>query len=327
MSRIPKHFGLSYKEESHMFRELEKVRRKTKQDFLRFKQRLDSKTLVDGAPVVCGPARPGAKGGFPRARPREPQGLLRWAKDPAAAAAGLLQRALRDAGPWGPGEGAAPWRPPFRPRDFYLRSSAFRRHRASKEPPVIATGAGTSRPVVLRPPPAWRRKPAERTGRWSPQPAEAQPELRSSLARARSPFSAPARARARVHSSKVPAAPPGEAWAARTSSTGGEAGGRRRRVRIRSQVLRDSAPATPRDMSRAASKASTDSLATSERLSSSAHSPLPLRLLPTSIEEILASQQSEAQLASDQTIKELIQSVLGQNYDINMEVGAKEGDG
>nr|KAF6394144.1 tetratricopeptide repeat domain 6 [Pipistrellus kuhlii] len=328
MSRIPKHFGLSYKEESHMFRELEKVRRKTKQDFQRFKQRLASKTLVDGVPVVCGPARPGAKGGFPRARPREPPGLLRWAKDPAAPAAGLLQRALRDAGPWGPGEGAAPWRPPFRPRDFYLRSSAFRRHRASKEPPIITTGAGTSRPVVLRPPPAWRRKPAERAGRWSPQPAEAQPELRSSPARARSPFPAPARARARVHSSKVPAAPPGEAWAtretkgratSRTSSAGGEAGGRRRRVRIRSQVLRDSAPATPWDTPRAASKASADSLAASERLSASAQSPLPVRLLPTSIEEILASQQSEAHLASDQTIKELIQSVLGQNYDINME--------
>ncbi|EQB78862.1 hypothetical protein CB1_001359007 [Camelus ferus] len=49
--------------------------------------------------------------------------------------------------------------------------------------------------------------------------------------------------------------------------------------------------------------------------------PQPLRAAPTSIEEIIVSLQSEAQLASDQTIKELIQSVLGQNYDIKMEVG------
>lgn len=40
-----------------------------------------------------------------------------------------------------------------------------------------------------------------------------------------------------------------------------------------------------------------------------------------SIEEIIASLQSEAQLASDQTIKELIQSILGQNSDLTMEVG------
>ena len=49
-----------------------------------------------------------------------------------------------------------------------------------------------------------------------------------------------------------------------------------------------------------------------------------MRAIPKSIEEIIASLQSEAQLASDQTIKELIQSVLGQNYDIKMEVGDPE---
>lgn len=338
MSTTSKHFGLSYREESYMFRELEKVRRKAKQDFLQFKQKLAFKTTVDRVPVR-GPARSTAKGGFPGARPREPPGSLSWAKGPAVPEeAGPLQQALPGAGPWGPGEGAAPWRPqPFRPRDFYLRSSAFRRHPARKEPPVIATGAGTSRPVVLRPPPAFRRKPGERAGRWSPQP-----KLPLSPARPRGPGPAPApapdRAPALEQGSKVQAAAPAEAWgsratksrsASRASREGGEAEpvAPRRRVRIRSQALRDSVHATPRDMPRSSSKASADSIQASDRLRAGAHTPLPARVIPRSIEDIIASLQSEAQLASDQTIKELIQSVLGQNYDIDMEVGAQEGEG
>uniref|UniRef100_A0A2K5IEI1 Uncharacterized protein n=1 Tax=Colobus angolensis palliatus TaxID=336983 RepID=A0A2K5IEI1_COLAP len=62
MSTIPRHFGLKYKEESYMFKELEKVRQETKKDFLRFKQKLASKPAVDESPVhslyVPGAARP-----------------------------------------------------------------------------------------------------------------------------------------------------------------------------------------------------------------------------------------------------------------------------
>ncbi|XP_023577589.1 uncharacterized protein LOC101578138 [Octodon degus] len=46
---------------------------------------------------------------------------------------------------------------------------------------------------------------------------------------------------------------------------------------------------------------------------------LRTRTAPRSIQEIITSLQSEDQLASDQTIKELIESVLGENYDIRME--------
>ena len=35
MSTISKHFGLKYKEESYIFKELEKVRKETKKEFLR----------------------------------------------------------------------------------------------------------------------------------------------------------------------------------------------------------------------------------------------------------------------------------------------------
>lgn len=223
---------------------------------------------------------------------------------------------------------------------FYLRSSAFLRHRPQKQPPVIAAGAGTSRPVVLRPPAARRRKPGERPGGRSPQPADAQRVLDSvpaPLAPGPAPAPAPAPGPARAQVAKLEAAPPPEAfapkalksrWTSGTSSEDGEAeaGSQRRRVRIRSLVQQEGVPATPREAPRSSSKSSPDVLPGSDRLAA-AHSPLPVRVIPTSIEEIIASLQSEAQLASDQTIRELIQSVLGQNYDIKMEVGAKGGDG
>nr|XP_008519474.1 PREDICTED: uncharacterized protein LOC103551698 [Equus przewalskii] len=47
--------------------------------------------------------------------------------------------------------------------------------------------------------------------------------------------------------------------------------------------------------------------------------PWPSRAMPTTIEEVIASLESEAQLASDQTVRELIQSVLGPNYDLKTE--------
>lgn len=329
MSTISKHFGLSYREESYIFKEHERVRRQTKKDFLRLKQELASKTLVDRAPVCArrapGPAWSGEKGGVPCAGPREPSGFPR-PQGPAIPAANLLQRALRGAGPRDPGEGAALWMPRrFRPRDFYLRSSAFLRHRPPKEPPVIATGAGTSRPVVLRPPPASRRKPGERG---SPPPAEAQ--------RVSDSAPAPARVPAPLQVPRLALAPPAGALAAgevkrrSTPRTSGEDGGaaaavRRRRVRIRSQALSEGALAVPREASRSSSKSTADTLPASDRLAAALLAPLPVRVVPTSIEEIIASLQSEAQLASDQTIRELIQIVLGQSYDIKMEVGAKGG--
>ncbi|XP_014647570.1 PREDICTED: tetratricopeptide repeat protein 6 [Ceratotherium simum simum] len=181
MSTISKHFGLKYKEESYIFKELEKVRQETKRDFLRFKQ-LASEPAGD-EDGVCGrqapgPARPGAQEGVARPGPRKPWGCPR-----AKGAAAPLQAAR----PPSASEAAAPGRTrPFRPQAFYLRSSAF-----------------------------LRALPGE--GRDGPQ------------------------------------------------------------------------------------------------------APQPARAVPATIEEVIASLESEAQLASDQTVRELIQSVLGPNYDLQME--------
>lgn len=51
---------------------------------------------------------------------------------------------------------------------------------------------------------------------------------------------------------------------------------------------------------------------------------LPVKVVARSIDEIIASLQSTSPCPSDQTIKELLESVLGQNYNIKMEVGEPE---
>ncbi|GAB0190678.1 tetratricopeptide repeat protein 6 [Grus japonensis] len=51
---------------------------------------------------------------------------------------------------------------------------------------------------------------------------------------------------------------------------------------------------------------------------------LPVKVVARSIDEIIASLQSTSPSPSDQTIKELLESVLGQNYNIKMEVGEPE---
>ncbi|XP_010833654.1 PREDICTED: putative uncharacterized protein C14orf25 [Bison bison bison] len=137
--------------------------------------------------------------------------------------------------------GALPGRP-FRPQDFYLRSSAFLRHRPQK-PPVIAP----------------------------------------------------------------------------SDEGGTEAAGRRKRVRINTRFLHEDSGGESREAPGSASKTDHESTPPSDSREATLQAPPPVRAIPKSIEEIIASLQSEAQLASDQTIKELIQSVLGQNYDIKME--------
>ncbi|XP_023377408.1 tetratricopeptide repeat protein 6 [Pteropus vampyrus] len=321
MSTSSKHFGLKYKEELYIFKELEKVRRETKKDFLLFKQKLASKPAVDEVPVfrlqAPGPAGPGEDGDVSCAGPQTPSGTPR-AIGPATAAAALLQQAPQVATrSSGPREGAAPGKTrPFRPQDFYLRSSAFLRHRPHKKPPVIATRAGTSRPVVLRPPPAPREKPGALWGRWSPRPL--------GLKRALEPAPAPARGRDAQPEPTRPAetlkAREGKGSSVSSEEGDAEAALLRRRVRIRTHFLREGAASEPREMG-SFSKADREMVQPSDGREAAWQASPPVRMIPKSIEEIIASLQSEAQLASDQTIKELIQSVLGQNYDIKMEVG------
>jgi len=51
---------------------------------------------------------------------------------------------------------------------------------------------------------------------------------------------------------------------------------------------------------------------------------LPVKVVARSIDEIIASLQSTSPSPSDQTIKELLESVLGQNYNIKIEVDEPE---
>ncbi|KAM5243495.1 tetratricopeptide repeat protein 6 [Hipposideros larvatus] len=316
MSTTSKHFGLKYKEEHYIFKELEKVRQETKKDSLLFKHKLVSKPAVDEVPV-CGLQAPGPawyreKGGVSSIGPQKPSESL-WAKGPATPYAALLRQAPQGAArPPGPNEGAAPAKTrPFRLQDFYLRSSAFLRYRLQKKPPVIASGAGTSRPVVLMPPPAPRQRPGARWGRRIPQLTGATRVLNPALG----------------CGAKLELAPPAGAHKVKDrtgSSISSEEGDLvaaigRKRVRIRTHLLREGEAREPRKSAGSFSQTDRESVQLSYLRQAAPQAPLPMRVIPTSIEEIIASLQSEAQLASDQTIKELIQSILGESYDFKME--------
>ncbi|XP_006152426.2 tetratricopeptide repeat protein 6 [Tupaia chinensis] len=301
MFNIPKHFGLKQKEESYMFKELEKIRQETRQDFLRFKQKLATKPAADEGSVrglrVPRP-RLEEKGRVPSAGSRKRKGSPP-AKGPATSAAALLREALPGgARPAGLGTPSAPAQAqPFCPQDFYLHSSAFLRHRPQKNPPAIFSGVGTSRPVVLLPPPAPPRKPrgtqrvagGRRRGRETPRLAEA-----------------------RQAKERSPADSKGDSDVEPTSW-------RRKRVRIPSIFGRHRSANEARERASSVSRAEQEGGSPSDGHEGARPAQLPSRLVPKSIEEIIASLQSEAQQASDQIIKELIQSVLGQNYDIKME--------
>nr|XP_035116265.1 tetratricopeptide repeat protein 6 isoform X3 [Callithrix jacchus] len=315
MSTIPKHFGLKHKEESYMFKELEKVRQETKKDFLRFKQKLASKPGVgEGrvhSPQAPGPARPAR---LSRDASRASRGSPP-AKGPARSAAALLQEVLGGAPrPSGLGEAAAPGKTrPFLPRDFYLRSSAFLRHPPQKPPPVIASGFGTARPVVLLPPP---EPPAKLRGLESPRLAGPRRVLDLAKGREESQTVAPLTGPCKARERKVSYVSAGDGSA--------EAGGGRRKVRIRTCFVSESwSPEAP-EAAGLRARGERESWPPCDTRETAGQALLPARVVPTSIQESIASLQSEAQLASDQTIKELIRSVLGQNYDIRMENMCKE---
>ncbi|XP_059860639.1 tetratricopeptide repeat protein 6 [Delphinus delphis] len=315
MSTISKHFGLKYKEESYIFKELEKFRKETKKEFLRFEEKLASKPAVGEVPVfglrIPGPARHGGKWSVSRARPQKPPGSPR-AKGRAPLVAALPQPAPRGAArPPGPSEAAASGKTqPFCPQDFYLRSSAFLRHRPQKKPPVIASRAGTSRPVVLMPPPAPRGKVRAHQGARSPRPAGSKPVL--DPAGGRDASQEPARL---AEARKARETKGGSLSADEGDS---EAAGRRSEVRIHTRFLREGSRGESREAPVSVSKTNRESDPPSDAREAAPPDPQPVRAIPASI-EIIAPLQSEAQQASNPSIKELIQSVLGQSYDIKME--------
>ncbi|XP_048217938.1 tetratricopeptide repeat protein 6 [Perognathus longimembris pacificus] len=333
MALIPKHFGLKSREESYLFKELDKIQQKTKKDFQVFKQRLLAKPALDeDASQVQRPRAARAQGkGRVCGRGAGPGKM----SPPRKGLAGRLEASLALPCLLRPGLGpAAPSKKTqhFQPQSFYMRSSAFLRHRPQKRPPIIAPETGTAKPAVLLPPPVPRGKP--RTLRAGPIPGPPRSRRLSSLVpepEADHDAALPSEGR-RSRDRKASAGSTGdeedvlkqrrtvrirthflrqrESGVSLDSLSSGAPGPGEAREALRAS-LRSSLRASPRPSVRASLRAS---LRASPRPSWQPH-----RVIPTSIDEIIASLQSETQLAFDQTIRELIQSVLGQNYDIKMD--------
>ncbi|XP_040598979.1 tetratricopeptide repeat protein 6 [Mesocricetus auratus] len=289
MSSVPKHFGLTAREELYMFKELEKIRHQFKKESPEFKQKSAARSalganseddLEDFEDQDEESPQPSAQ--------RKPSSSR--AQSPGRPAAADLQGAP-------PSTRRGPVKPrPFCPRDFYLRSSAFLRYSLCAEPPAIGPQAGTARPVVLLQPRSRLPKPHVKI---RGEPVSRRVFVVSPAQEARG----------------LEVVRPRYRLASSLSSLGSEAdeSGRLQRLRIHTHFLRESMGASR--WLRPGSRGSREGGSTGQ-----ATWPLPVtRFIPTSIEEIIASLQSEAQLASDQTIKELIQSILGQNYDLSME--------
>uniref|UniRef100_A0A8C8TIZ2 Tetratricopeptide repeat domain 6 n=1 Tax=Peromyscus maniculatus bairdii TaxID=230844 RepID=A0A8C8TIZ2_PERMB len=297
MSTIPKHFGLTAREESYMFKELEKVRQETKKECYQFKRKLAARLPLrasgpeDAFEDEDGEARPcSATGSSGTQRPAsslvaKPPSKVQSPERPGKADLQGAPQSTRRRGPGKP--------EPFRPRDFYLRSSAFLRHQAPRAPPAIARQAGTAMPArLLRPRSRHKRRHVKIQG--------------EQVAKRVFPMS-PAH-----EAPGIEAARPRYRQASSLSSLSSETdeSGRLRRLRIRTHFLREGMGSVRwfRPLSRAG-----------REMTSGQASLQMTRAFPTNIEEIVASLQSEAQMASDQTIKELIQSILGQNYDLTKE--------
>uniref|UniRef100_A0A8C6GDJ3 Tetratricopeptide repeat domain 6 n=1 Tax=Mus spicilegus TaxID=10103 RepID=A0A8C6GDJ3_MUSSI len=290
MSTIPKHFGLTAREESYMFKELEKIRQKTKKDYEQLRQRLAARpTLNARYEDQEMEERPGTAGGS-----GEKKGHVSWAAKPSSGAQSGERPAAADLQGAPHSARGRPGKPqPFSPRDFYMRSSAFRRHPPYKEAPAIAPQVGTTRPVILLRPRS-RQKRLREKGRGAPV------TKRVSKGRAQeSPVLDVTHTRYRLASSLS------------SLSSDIDESARLRRLRIRTHFQRDLVRWHHKPLSRSRREGSSASQGTAPLLG--------IRYLPKNIEEIIASLQSEAQQASDQTIKELIQSILGQNYDTAME--------
>lgn len=279
-----------------MFKELEKIRQKTKKDWEQLGQRLAARPAlnVGSDDTLLGQEkkeRPGTAGSSVAKKSH-----VSWEAKPSSEEQSEERPAAADLQGAPHSARRSPGKPqPFRPREFYMRSSAFRRHPPFKEAPAIARQVGTARPVMLLRPRSRRRRLRGRareapvTKRVSKSPAHGSPMLDM----------APTRYR----------------LASSLSSLSSEAdeSARLRRLRFRTHFQREIMRWHHRPSSRSGREGSS---------AMSGTGPLPgARYLPMNIEEIIASLQSEAQQASDQTIKELIQSILGQNYDIAMEVG------
>ncbi|XP_038612853.1 LOW QUALITY PROTEIN: tetratricopeptide repeat protein 6 [Tachyglossus aculeatus] len=355
MARIPKHFGLSYNEEIKMKKELDEVRKQVRQDFLKFKQALVARTSVGishglvypGERVTSQTSEPPwrEKGTVPtevfgsqkdqrkgrsissvsdsakqtcdlrpqiqkrKSPPEEskvevdrsgPSGLSRARDDP-----GGSERAKKPviASLAGTTKQATLFKPSVRPQKLKHHRFIVRRRPQTPKPTVLQKieefPAGKSHT-----PPVQRTHPSEENATLSMttessaisissrreselgQLTKKKKQVKQDLKGAQRVSFAEERM-GRIRGSK-------RISGRLSAELQGRA--RRRTLKIAKEDFQQSTPEEP------------------------VSSPsLLVKLVPRSIDEIIASLQSTSPSASDRMIKELIEGILGQNYDIKME--------
>ncbi|XP_027703248.1 tetratricopeptide repeat protein 6 [Vombatus ursinus] len=347
MSRVPKHFGLSYDEELKMLKELEKVRKQTRKDFLKFKLVQESKSKRSPLAFSALPrdfnnySSQSSESSYEaiatdKIVPPEPcssalQHTEKQSHDPRKKIQGskLLFKESRKM----TSLAGRPRNQTFCPKEFYLKNTAYM-YQHGKEKPVIASLAGTSKQVVLfkQPaPPHKSRYPRVILRRRLPTPQFPLPlPKRDGKSE---PSSVPNSYHAEEIINKEAMTSDHEAeksslrkrrWAGPRRegiSYSSQAEKKRKKSFISSPIRDVKVPEEPAIQVQTV-KEEEPQAEESEKKVPEMH--LPEREVPRCIEEIIVSLQSERQSAVDKMIKDLIESILGQNYDIKMEVGQSE---
>ncbi|XP_078005306.1 tetratricopeptide repeat protein 6 [Phascolarctos cinereus] len=342
MSRVPKHFGLSYDEELKMLKELEKVRKQTRKDFLKFKlgQELKSKrsplafsTLPRDFNNYSSQSSESSYEAIATDKivPPQPcssalQDTEKQSHDPRKKIQGskLLFKESRKT----TSLAGRPRNEPFCPKEFYLKNTAYI-YQHGKEKPVIASLAGTSKQAVLFKQPAPPHKSRYRRvilQRRLPTPQFPLPlEKRGGKSE---PSSLPESYHAEEITSKETMTSEHEAekvslrkrrWVGprREGISYSSQSEKKRKKSFISSPSRDVRVLEEPAIEVPTIKEEEPQAEESEKKAPEMH--LSEREVPRSIEEIIVSLQSERQSAVDKTIKDLIDSILGQNYDIKME--------
>lgn len=211
---------------------------------------------------------------------------------------------------------------PFSPREFYLRSSAVRRYSRQRQPLAISSGAGTSRSLLLTSPPLRRWRP------WDPSVAPKSPKKSESPPpKFLKPLEGP---RGRQYTGKqellflqeFPVGPK------RHSSSISSMDSDLTSILLQKQVLSHFPRWSSTPSVEPLGDRSLSFLRTESQLGSSQEHRYSARasslVMPTSVEEVIASLHSEAQLAADQHFKELVRSILGPTCDLESDVEVGE---
>uniref|UniRef100_A0A7N4UX02 Tetratricopeptide repeat domain 6 n=1 Tax=Sarcophilus harrisii TaxID=9305 RepID=A0A7N4UX02_SARHA len=342
MSRVPRHFGLSYDEELKMLKELEKVRKQTREDFLKFKLVQKSKSKRSLLPFSALPrgfnnyssqssdssyqtiakdkfVPPELYSSVPQDKEKQSHDLRRkiqGSKLPFKKSRKMTSLADR------------PGHQPLCLKEFYLKNTV-NIYQRSKEKPVIASLAGTSKQAILFKQPAPPRKSRYRRvifRRKSPIfefPCASRKSVRKS-----EPPSLPESYRTEEIISKEPMTSEQEAekislrkrrWVGPRKegiSYSFLTEKKRKKSLISSAVVDVQMQELPETEVPTIEKEEPQEEEPEKKIPSK---PLSMKDIPRSIEEIIDSLQSERQSAVDKMIKDLIESVLGQNYNIKME--------